>query len=299
MIKLPDLSACVEVQQLLFSMGVTQLKELPVVKFTRRVERKVTVIVKNTKQLEYAHQLHIGDIPLGKGEEFRDNNGLIEINGLKACVYIKDQREQYFRDSGKSSYRFHLCWCHTIEDMVRGGRKDRYVATTRDDGLFPVNIQRLYSHEKKDIPLELCHNCKKILIERGMYFELFSLAEFYKRYQTNIAETFTLEETHVSEEQYAPNHDDIAREYKKAAKYKCGLCSVDCSNDKDLLHLHHVDGNGQNNKHYNLKVLCVECHANSYRHAHMKKTSDFTDKVRRIRALRRAQNITTLHRDEA
>ena len=166
MIKLPDLSACVEVQQLLFSMGVMQLKELPVVKFTRRVERKVTVTVKNTKQLEYAHKLHIGDIPLGKGEEFRDNNGLIEINGLKACVYIKDQREQYLHKFGESNYRFHLCWCHTIEEMVKEGRKSRYVATTRNDGLFSVNIQKMYGHEEKTIPLKLCQHCKKILIDK-------------------------------------------------------------------------------------------------------------------------------------
>lgn len=86
MIKLPDISSCIEVRQLLFSMGVTQLKELPMVKFTRKVERKVTVTVKNTKQLEYAHKLRIGDVPLGKGEAFSNNNKLIEINGLKACV---------------------------------------------------------------------------------------------------------------------------------------------------------------------------------------------------------------------
>lgn len=297
MIKLPDISSCIEVRQLLFSMGVTQLKELPMVKFTRKVERKVTVTVKNTKQLEYAHKLRIGDVPLGKGEAFSNNNKLIEINGLKACVYIKDQREQYAHKFGESNYRFHLCWCHTIEEMVRGGRKNRYVATTRDDGLFPVNIQKVYEHEEKNIPLKICQNCKRILIDRGMYFEPFSLGEFYKKYQTNIAETFTREEIHVSEEQYAPNHDDIAREYKKAAGYRCGLCGVDCSNDKDLLHLHHVDGNGQNNKHYNLKVLCIDCHANSYRHEHMRKTSNFVEQVRRVQALRRAQNITTLHHD--
>lgn len=294
MIKLPDFSRCVEVQQLLFSMGISHVRDLPVVKFTRKIEKKVIVTVKNTEQLRYAHELKIGSIPLGKGEVLRSHKGLIEINGLKSCVYIKDQRGQYY-NNGLSSYRFHLCWCNTIEEMANSGRKNRYVATARDDGLFPVNHQFDEGHEEKLVKLELCKNCRRILEERKMYFFPFTLCEFYKRYQTHIADSFTREETHISEEQYAPNHAEVASKYKSIANYVCSICGVDCSQNKELLHLHHKDGNGQNNKHYNLMVLCIDCHAQQPRHSYMKKNPDFKENMQKVNELRKSQGLIVIN----
>lgn len=293
MIKLPDFSRCVEIQQLLFSMGVKHIEELPIVKFTRKVEKKTTVTVKNTVQLEYAQKLQLGAIPLGKGETFSSRNGLIEINGLKACVYIKDQRGQFY-NNGVSSYRFHLCWCNTIEEMANSGRKSRYVATSRDDGLFPVNKQYYGGHEEELMELELCKNCKRMLEERNMYFSPFTLVEFYKKYQTHIADSFTREEIHISEEQYAPNHHEIASRYKEVTKYTCSLCGVDCSQDHSLLHLHHKDGNGQNNKPHNLMVLCVDCHSKQTMHSHMTRLPGFKKSVQKINKLRMSQGITVI-----
>lgn len=295
MIKLPDFSRCVEIQDLLISMGAKQIEELPIVKFTREVKKTVLVKEKNTEQLNYAHRLHVSPVPLGRGENFAKNNDMIEINGLKACIYIKDQRDSYSYDTSPT-YKYHLCWCKTIDEMVNKGRKSRYVATTRDDGFFLVNRQfSSGGHQEETIELGLCKNCQQLLEQKNMYFSPFTLREFYERYQTHIADSFIREETRISEEQYSPNQAEIASKYKKVANYTCAKCGVVCRQNENLLHLHHKDGNGQNNKHNNLIVLCIDCHAREFKHSHMRNNPAFEELMEKISKLRNEQGITVLN----
>jgi 5-methylcytosine-specific restriction endonuclease McrA len=39
------------------------------------------------------------------------------------------------------------------------------------------------------------------------------------------------------------------------------------------LHTHHINADITNDKHENLKVLCIECHAKEFKHGHIKQTS--------------------------
>ena len=112
--KLPDFSKCVELQELLRDMGIQTLQALPKLEFTRTRHETRTVVVPNTQQLEFAKKIKMQSIPIiGKDINF-DKDGLIEINGLKCCIYIKNQSTNYDLIHKKSGYRFHLCNCQTI-----------------------------------------------------------------------------------------------------------------------------------------------------------------------------------------
>jgi hypothetical protein len=291
--KLPDYLKCVEVKELLLKMGVDKIPELKPIKFVREVVKIHEVEIDNPI-LSFSEKLELESVPLNQAKVEIGRDGTIEVNGLKACAYIKKQRQgiDYFRKS--SEYRFHLCNCHTIEQMIAGGRLSRYVSTTRSDGLFPVIDQSGNSVRELDLKLELCMNCRLILENKRMLPNPFSLREFFKRYQPDIPKKILKTEQVITREPYSPDHDEIARRYKEAEGYKCQICGVDCNKFKDCLHLHHVDGNGQNNHHNNLRVLCADCHSKQYMHTHMRSNPSFHRQIGWVKRLRNEQGIIGL-----
>ena len=290
--KLLDFTNTIEVQMLLENMGITTIKiaELPEVKFTRVVEK--TVLVTPSEVIEFAEKIKRTAIPLheiNKNFKLSTTNDFIEINGQKMCAYIKAQSSAY---GGSSSYRYHLCNCKTIKSMITEGRGDRYVVTAREDGKFPVltyddRIERLTE-------LGLCQNCIEILKAKGMYFQPFNLAEFYRRYQPDVRQTFKREELVRHKEEYAPNHDEVARAYRKKVENKCPACKVDCSSNPSLLELHHKNGNKNDNSPKNLEMICTSCHSIKYKHEHMKRSPHQVKKIKEINDLKEFQGIPYL-----
>lgn len=197
-----------------------------------------------------------------------------------------------------SDYKFHLCNCQTLQEMVSGGRKKRYVITSRADGRFPTNPQGANVKQPVLMRLDLCEHCIRILRAKGMYFEAFTLEEFYKRYQQDIPYDFQREEQVVISEKYAPDHAEVARRYKEAVHYKCQICTVDCSGYHNVLHLHHKNGVGSDNKRDNLAVLCVMCHAEQYKHEYMKSNPKHKDAILTVRRLRKEQSLYSNPRQE-
>lgn len=183
--------------------------------------------------------------------------------------------------------------------MIGDWRGSRYVKTSRDDGFFPVIIQNSQTNSYREviIPLDLCRYCMQMLQQRGMYFIPFTLKEFYKRFQPEIPEYFEREETRFVMEQYAPDHQEVAKKYKEKAHYTCGRCGVNCSDYPYLLHLHHKDGRGQNNRGYNLRVLCLECHAEQPLHEHMKDDCNYEENVALLHRLQAEQGIFSVRSD--
>lgn len=127
----------------------------------------------------------------------------IEVNQRKCCIYIKEQYSSYLSNGTETSYRYHLCDCHTIQDMAARGRKSRYIATARDDGLFAVTPLRGANDDKgetREIPMTLCRNCRRILQEQGMFEEPFSLRSFYARYEPQLPQWEELEQQLVGDD---------------------------------------------------------------------------------------------------
>lgn len=121
----------------------------------------------------------------------------IEVNRRKCCIYISKQYAGYLADDGTTSYRYHLCDCHTIRDMAARGRKYRYIATARDDGLFavtPLHGPARTAETEREIPMQLCQHCRQILRAQGIHEEPFSLRAFYAKHQPQLPDWEELEQ---------------------------------------------------------------------------------------------------------
>ena len=60
-----------------------------------------------------------------------------------------------------------------------------------------------------------------------------------------------------------PHYGAIEKNYRQIAFRKYGKSCADCGYNKheQALEVHHIDGNRENNRAKNLKVLCRNCHA--------------------------------------
>ncbi len=257
---LPDYLRCVEIKELLLKMGIHSIPDLKPVVFEREVSSTKTVEIQNP-QLAFAEKLKLEAVALDQVDVAIGKDGIIEVNGIKACAYIKKQKQGVNRYNKTSTYRYHLCKCQTIEGMIASGRKDRYVSTTRSDGTFPVIDQSVYPACEIEVTLELCKNCKILLESKGMMPKPYSLKVFFDRFQPEIPSKIRKTEQVIVKEPYAPNHREIADRYKEQANFICQICGVDGSSKRFCIHLHHKDGDGNNNNNSNLSVLCTDCHS--------------------------------------
>ena len=113
MINLPYFSKCIEFQIIKERMGVSVIPFLPIVKFTRTVEKKNVIEEPNTKALEIEKKLQTGTIEVGLKELSVDENGLLNLEGTKVVAYIRDQPRGIDYTNRYSKYRYHLCNCST------------------------------------------------------------------------------------------------------------------------------------------------------------------------------------------
>ena len=58
-------------------------------------------------------------------------------------VYICDQYLKGFNKLFR--YKFHICSCKTIEELMNANRFARYVVSTRNDGMFVINTYNIES----------------------------------------------------------------------------------------------------------------------------------------------------------
>jgi hypothetical protein len=81
--------------------------------------------------------------------------------------------------------------------------------------------------------------------------------------------------------------------YKAAADSTCQHCKVLVPDDRasELLNLHHEDGDPSNNHHYNLRVLCLICHAAEPYHGQVGRTKSAQANMRELESLRKEQGI--------
>ena len=294
MIDLPDFSKCVEFIRLKEKMGVTVIPVLPIVKFTKEIKVVREIEKPNTKVVELENKLSFSSVSVDLIEISVDNRGLLDFNGFKVVAYIRDQLRGVDIANKVSSYRYHLCDCRTLKKMREIGRQGRYLTTKRKDGLFEVYDTSYNQSVKVIVKMELCKNCIEELKERNLWIDPFSLEKFFKKYDSIVPKTIKRIETATVVQNYSPNQDDISREYKIAAEYRCQKCNVECISFPNLLHLHHKNGNRADNSHENLRVLCIDCHSKEAMHEYMVNPQIAKTQVEKIKQLRKAQGITDL-----
>ncbi|WP_028374332.1 hypothetical protein [Legionella lansingensis] len=210
----------------------------------------------------------------------------LACKGQRVLIYIRDVNI-YGED--RELPKYHISSCRTLVDMWRKKRSERYVIQNREDGVFQVRItkdgQTKVRHEK----LNVCRNCLTNLnwqdyserekSHKNRIVADFLIAEFFKKFPKSLLSvTPSYDADTAPLNEYPSNWPEISKNAKKKAGYQCQnkSCQIYLAGAHvQYLHVHHIDGQKNNNKKYNLKVLCVKCHANEPSHGHMKSTRDY------------------------
>lgn len=170
--------------------------------------------------------------------------------------------------------KFHLVDCSTLEDMRSRNRYRRYYATTNLSGKFVISSG---DGRNAEVCLQVCQNCLKKLNYKNFnknkneVLKNFNLSDFFNYYKTsfrNLPNTDNL----LPEEAgtYANNWRQISLEYRERKKWICELCKLNMVDYKNLLDVHHRNGNKRDNSIFNLQALCRECHSKQDMHDHIK-----------------------------
>lgn len=292
--KFQDYSRCVEINQLLVAMGVTEIPILPEVRFEKEVVTQFKSEYPDHEDIKIGKRLIDSAIPVSKSEIAQKPGELLEYKGRKVVVYIRDQKAAVNFYRNRSGYRYHLCNCSTLQSMRDIGREHRYLATQRKDGMFEAHDLTVDPVQKGIVQMDLCKNCVEILWRKRKYFTPFNLKQYFEKNDSYTPKTIKKIEEVRSTQTYSPKQDDYSREYRKACHHKCQICSVDCSEFTGLLHMHHVDGNPANNQRHNLQILCVDCHSKQPLHGHMLRNPEFKRQIDMITKFRMDQGILTV-----
>lgn len=202
---------------------------------------------------------------------WRSDYPFIDENGNPFVLFIYDQASSSWYKN--KEYKYHFCWCSTIETMTAGGRGARYKSKEDvSDNWFLVNKG---TGSDVRIQMNVCKKCLSHMNYRGWnsaYYKVkdqiyneFDIEEFFKK---NVPQNL-LKPTHqFSTGNYTPDFSEISRKTKEQRGSKCEEC-----NSTDRLQTHHINGVKDDNRPSNLKVLCCDCHTEQLFHSHMKKSS--------------------------
>ena len=209
-------------------------------------------------------------------KEWKELPIFLDEQSLPFVFYISDQFfvRRYWRALSRQyrrrEYKFHFKWCRTLEEMKnRTGVIDTGLNTT-----FATHpLKSMMARPKKD--LKVCLNCCN---------EHQDVYKFFKAYGKDIEDKFRMPEFF---EEFGkidlplPHHpggrDDYSRDWpkvayrkKEKARWRCQDCQHYFVENKEELHVHHINGVKSNNVSDNLEVVCRSCHSKKPGHEHMR-----------------------------
>lgn len=213
--------------------------------------------------------------------EFREDKTLA-YRDQRVLIYIRDVN--VYRKEIRMP-RFHVATCKTLEGMWQKKRSERYVLYRRENGIFQINLMQDSEIDIRHVKLDVCRNCLTQLNWNNYNDENkkgkdnivaeFSISDFFTKFTKSLlSATPSFDSDTAPLNRYPKDWDIISREIKIKAKWRCenNTCNIDLSDDllRKFLHVHHIDGQRNNNKPHNLKALCIKCHAEEPHHGHMK-----------------------------
>ena len=204
-----------------------------------------------------------------------------------AILYILNSNSPSFdlenNEPSKSTPKFHLTWCRTLDKMTRNKRFERYVLSRSPSNLFRVEAlehdehaidQFGERHMLEEIRLFPCQNCLDALqyksfslktdkSDRLARVEQFVVREFLDENDGNLTVMRHLPRTRAENAEgggYTEDFPEISRHLREKHHWCCTKCNVDMSENKAGLHTHHINGVKSDNSRRNLLVLCALCH---------------------------------------
>lgn len=209
-------------------------------------------------------------------------DGLLKYGDEIVLLYIRDQVRYIQKNEVKnikSSYKYHLTWCKTMEDMDAKRKFDKYVVSNNTSGWFDVKF--VYNNNEisdiEHIQLNVCKNCLRKLgwkgYGNGIYnteiYENFSLTEYFEYVKNNNKYDFRkipmYNSSNARDNVYPPDWEDISAQLKNEVDYRCQKCHWQ-SKDKKGLNVHHINGLKYDCNRSNLIVLCIDCHQKEHSH---------------------------------
>lgn len=222
----------------------------------------------------------------------------LAYKGERVILYIRDVREV---DDISKLPKFHVAHCSTLQAMIRGGRKKRYVVSQKESNIFNLNIISGNAVRKSEYPLSVCKNCLDALTwdgyvktwttsQKNRCVSHFEVKSFFEKYPRSLmSDGYLREDSPLN--RYPSNWMLISKRYRESKRWACEECGVNLINNKDLLHTHHINGQ-KNDCHYsNLKALCIGCHAKQPLHEHMCSNTKTRADIKLVEDIRRSQNI--------
>ncbi len=171
--------------------------------------------------------------------------------------------------------KFHIFECNTLESMRRNNRGHRYKKASKNDGQFWM-IKATGGEYDSLILCGYCKNQYNDIYSESVTVNNFDIANYMQKPIQHLRSGITKElDMTTIPSSYADNWPSISKERKQYYKWICQECFYDLSDLKKYLHTHHINADITNNKHENLKVLCIECHAKEFKHEHIKKKLEY------------------------
>lgn len=204
-----------------------------------------------------------------------------------AILYILNSTSSSYdlenNEPSKSTPKFHLTWCRTLEQMTNARRFDKYVLSRSESNLFRVEAKERDPTEQskhgeyhmlEGIRLFPCQNCLSELEYKGFAFtqpkpnRLSQVSDFLiKTYlDENDGNLTVMKHTPKTLAEnakgggYTSDFPEISRRLRETHDWRCTECGVDMKDKKAGLHTHHINGVKHDNRTSNLRVLCALCH---------------------------------------
>jgi hypothetical protein len=236
-------------------------------------------------------------IPIG---ELESTDGLLSYRGRQVLLFIPDHTYKTVSKvlrNPKEGNKFHVSDCSTLEGMKRNNRfEERYRVTNNLSGEFEIWGDNRGTIEEGVVRLNVCQNCLKKLNYKGAsstpgsasrLAQIFRIDEFFLTYST----LFRSLPKNIADDAKKGYTDDwalISKQARQQANYTCSSCHVNLTEEKRLVHTHHINGNKSDNSPENLLVLCADCHRKEPHHGHVYIN---LEDVRLINEFRKQQGI--------